>query len=104
MKLIKHQKDDADKIIAEEGHKRISADTAYFLKSAMKLDLEFEEKDGGVDMCEALERKEKRDNVLGAIDMLKFMGISENDIISNVMNKFNVTKDYVVSLLKPQGA
>ena len=98
------QRDDADKIIAEEGHKIISAETAHFLKSAMKLDLEYEEKDGGVDMCEALERRYKEKEVAGAIDMLKFMGVSENDIISNVMNKFNVTKDYVLALLKPQEA
>ena len=75
MRLIKHQRDDADKIIAEEGHKMISVETAHFLKSAMKLDLEYEEKDEGK---------------------------SKNDIVAKIAEKFNVTKDYVLALLKPQ--
>ena len=104
MRLIKHQKDDADKIIAEEGHKMISAETAHFLKSAMKLDLEFEEKDGGVDMCEALERRYKEKEVLGAIKFMQATGEANNDIIVKIAETFNVTKDYVLSLLTPQKA
>ena len=104
MRLIKHQKDDADKIIAEEGHKIISAETAHFLKSAMKLDLEYEEKDGGVDMCEALEKRYKQEKILGVIKGLQIAGFTENDIITKVIENFNVTKDYVLALLKPQEA
>lgn len=104
MRLIKHQKYDADKIIAEEGHKMISAETAHFLKSAMKLDLEFEEKDGGVDMCEALERRYKLEKILAVIDYMKDEGKSENDIITKIVEKFNVTKEYVLALLTSQKA
>ena len=104
MRLIKHQKDDADKIIAEEGHRMISAETAHFLKSAMKLDLEIKEKDGGVDMCEALEKRYKQEKILGVIKGLQIAGFTENDIITKVIENFNVTKDYVLALLKPQEA
>ena len=104
MRLIKHQRDDADKIIAEEGHKIISAETAHFLKSAMKLDLEIKEKDGGVDMCEALERRYKEKELIGVIKGLQIAGFTENDIITKVIENFNVTKDYVLALLKPQEA
>ncbi len=82
----------------------ISAETAHFLKSAMKLDLEFEEKDGGVDMCEALERRYKLEKILAVIDYMKDEGKSENDIITKIVEKFNVTKEYVLALLTPQKA
>lgn len=43
MKVIKHQKEDADEIIKETNHRNINADTAFFLNRAVNLGLEFEE-------------------------------------------------------------
>lgn len=102
MKLIKHQSEDADKVIMETGHKKISPETAYFLKSAMKLDLELEEEPGGIDMCKALEKKETRDKITGMIVGMRVMGASDYDIISKITETFNVTKEYVIALLAPQ--
>ena len=42
MKLLKHQLEDADEMIVREGHRKVSAETAYFLNAAMKLNLEYE--------------------------------------------------------------
>ncbi len=39
MQIIKHQKDDADKIIEGTNHRRIDRDAAFFLKKAANLDL-----------------------------------------------------------------
>lgn len=59
MKVIKHQKEDADEVIKETNHRKIDRDTAFFLNRAVNLGLEYEEKDGGIDMCLALEKKYK---------------------------------------------
>lgn len=104
MKIIKHQKDDADKIIEGTNHRKIDADAAYFLKRAANLDLEFEETDGGVDMCQSLEKRYKEKEVKGAIEGMRLMGASDNDIVTKIMEKFNVTKEYVIALLSPKSA
>ncbi len=55
-------------------------------------------------MCKAMERKEKRDEVNGAIKALKLYGVSEEDIITKVNELFGVTREYVLALLKAQEA
>ncbi len=104
MKLIKHQSDDADEIILQTNHRKFSPETAYFLNSAIKLGLEFEEEEGGVDMCKSLENRDKKMKISGAIEMLRLDGASDEDIIAKVMKLYNVTKEYVVALLAPQKA
>ncbi len=102
MEVIKHQSSDADEVIGRTNHRKIDRDTALFLNSAVKLNLEYEEETGGVDMCLAMERKQKRDEITGAIKLMKYQGASENDIIKEMMEMFNVTKDYVLPLLTAQ--
>lgn len=104
MKLIKHQSDDADEIILQTNHRKFSPETAYFLNIAIKLGLEFEEEEGGVDMCKSLENRDKKMKISGAIEMLRLDGASDEDIIAKVMKLYNVTKEYVVALLAPQKA
>lgn len=104
MQVIKHQGDDADKIIEENGHRKIDPDAAMFLKTAANLDLEFEREEAGIDMCESLERRYKKEKITGAIEGMRMMGASDNDIVSKIVEKFNVTRDYVLSLLAPKTA
>lgn len=82
--------------------KSICQATAVFLNTAVKLNLEYEEETGGVDMCLAMEKKEKRDRILGVIDYMRDEGKSEKDIVEKIIEKFHVTKDYVLALLSPQ--
>ena len=72
------------------------------LKKAANLDIETEVKDGRVDMCESLERKYKEKEIVGAIGILRDDGKSEADIIERIIKKYNVTKEYVMSLLSPK--
>ncbi len=102
MKVIKHQKEDADEVIKETNHRKIDRDTAFFLNRAVNLGLEYEEKDGGIDMCLALDKKYKEKEVTGAIKAYRDCGTSEEDIIERVIKKFNVTKEYVIALLTLQ--
>ena len=104
MRVIKHQKEDADEVIKETNHRKIDKDTAFFLNRAVNLGLEYEEKDGGIDMCLALDKKYKEKEITGAIKVLQSVGISDNDIISKITETFDVTKEYVLALLAPQKA
>ena len=104
MQIIKHQKDDADRIIEGTNHRKIDVDAAYFLKKAANLDLEFEETDGGVDMCQSLEKRYKEKEVKGAIEGMRIAGLSDNDIIAKIVENFQVTKEYVIALLSPKSA
>ena len=102
LRIVKHQKDDADKLIEELGHTKIDPDAAFFLKKAANLDIEIEVKDGGVDMCESLERRYKKERIEEAIEIYREYGDKDDDIVSKIIKKFNVTKEYVLSLLTPK--
>ena len=102
MEVIKHQSSDADEVIERTNHRKIDRDTAEFLNCAVKLNLEYEEEVGGVDMCLAMEKKEKRDRILGVIDYMRIEGKTEKDIVEKIVEMFNVTKEYVLALLTPQ--
>ena len=104
MKLLKHQSEDADEVIRLEGHRKISTETAYFLKAAMKLDFEFENEPGGVDMCKAMEKRYQEKEVTGAIMGMRKLGASDDSIITAVMEMYHVTKEYVLAILKAQTA
>ncbi len=104
MKVIKHQSDDADQVIMATDHHRIDPETAEFLNRAVNLQLEYQDEPGGVDMCKAMEKKEKKDRITGMIDYMKDEGKSEEDIIAKVMEKYRVSKEYVLDILKAQAA
>lgn len=104
MEVIKHQSSDADEVISRTNHRKIDRDTAIFLNSAVKLNLEYDEETGGVDMCLAMEKKQKRDEINGAIKGMRIAGMSESDIIAKIIENFNVTKEYVAALLSPKKA
>lgn len=54
---------------------------------------------GGLDMCLAMEKKEKRDRIIGAIEVMRNMGMSEADIIEEIIKTFQVTREYFSELL-----
>ena len=63
-----------------------------------------EEENGGVDMCLAMEKKEKKDKISGAIEILRATGSSDSDIISKIIENFGVSKEYVMDLISPKKA
>ncbi len=102
MKLLKHQSEDADELIIREGHRKISSETAYFLNAAMKLNLEIEVEPGGVDMCKAMEKREQKQRIEEAIEIYREYGESDEAIINKIMNKFKVTREFVIAQLTLQ--
>ena len=64
------------------------ADAAFFLKEAANLDLEFEVKNGGVDMWESLEKRYKEKEQETTVNHLK-----------DIMTKLKYTVDQAMDLL-----
>ena len=102
MKVLKHQDDDADKVIGETNHRKIDRNTAVFLNRVAKLELDFDEKGDDVDMCLAMENRMKREKITGVIEYMKDEGISDSDIIRKIMERYHVTKEYVLAILSPK--
>ena len=50
-------------------------------------------------MCVALEKRYKEKEVLTAIDIYREYITSDEDIIQKIIEKFDVTKEYVLPLL-----
>ena len=76
MKFVKHQKEDVDKLIEQTNHRIYSPEAAAFVKEAANMDLDFEVKNGGVDMCEALEKRYKKERNEG----------EQNAIVQSIQN------------------
>ena len=104
MKVIKHQSSDADEVIERTNHRKIDRDTALFLNTAVKLNLEYEEKSGGVDMCKALDNRMQKEKIISVMDYMRDEGKTEEDIVDKIIERFHVTRDYVLELLAPQKA
>ncbi len=104
MNVIKHQSDNADEIIGATNHRKIDRDTAVFLNTAARLHLEYEEKTGGIDMCKALDNRIQKEKIISVMDYMKDEGKSETDIINKIIERFHVTKEYVLALMSPQKA
>ena len=55
-------------------------------------------------MCLAFERKEMRDKITGIIETYRLDGLSDEEIIAKVLRLYDVTREYMLSLLKAQAA
>ena len=55
-------------------------------------------------MCRAMEKRDQRKEVTGAIRMLRADGASEETVITKVPGSFHVTREYVLALLAPKQA
>ena len=104
LKVIKHQSEDADQVIMATDHEKIDLETAVFLNRAVNLQLEYEDEPGGVDMCKAMEKRDQKKEVTGAIKAYRLEGASDETIITKVTSLFNVTREYVLALLAPKQA
>ena len=49
-------------------------------------------------------KKYKEKEVTGAIKGMQIAGMSDNEIMTKIIENFNVTKEYVLALLTPQKA
>ena len=55
-------------------------------------------------MCKAMEDYRKKSEVTGAINAYRFEGASDETIIMKVMKLYDVTREYVLAILKEEAA
>ncbi|MBR1630169.1 MAG: hypothetical protein IJ679_13050 [Lachnospiraceae bacterium] len=63
-----------------------------------------DEKEGEMDMCLAMERRYKKEQITGAINGMRIAGLDDETIIDKIIEAYNVTREYVLALLAPQTA
>ena len=104
MKVLKYQKAGAIEVIQATNHERIDRETAVILDRVAKLDLEFDEKEDQVNMCKAMEDNNRKMEVTGAIKLMRRQGASDDAMITELMETFSVTREYVLAILKEMAA
>ena len=55
-------------------------------------------------MCESLERRYKKERIEEAIEIYREYGDKDDDIVRKIIKKYNVTPEYVLSLLDTKPA
>ena len=51
-------------------------------------------------MCESLQNRLQQEKIQGAIDTYREFGTSDKDIIDKIIKRFDVTREYVLELLR----
>ena len=57
-----------------------------------------------IDMCKALDNRIQKEKIISVMDYMKDEGKSKTDIINKIIERFHVTKEYVLALMSPQKA
>ena len=70
----------------------------------VNFNMESDEKKDSIDMCQAMEDNDKKIRIVGAIEMLRMEGTAVEAIIAKVMKVYNVTREYVMTILNAQVA
>ncbi|MBO5536678.1 MAG: hypothetical protein J6B53_14955 [Clostridia bacterium] len=104
MKVLKYQKAGPIEVIKATNHEMIDRETAVFLNRVAKLDLVFDEKENQMDMCKAMKDNNRKMEVTGIIKYLRHEGASDETIIMKVQKVYDVTREYVLAILKEQAA
>ena len=55
-------------------------------------------------MCLAMEKRYQKEKLEGVIAGMRIAGMDDKDIVSKIIERFNVTKEYVMELLAPKTA
>ena len=100
MWLMKHKSSDGATLLeSEKKNMKVSPETARFLNAAINLKIDYEEEQGDVDMCNSFQRRYKEEKVKGAIELSRFDGASDEEIIEKLTKLFGVSREYVLALL-----
>ena len=53
-------------------------------------------------MCKALDNRMQKEKIISVMDYMRDEGKTEADIVDKIIERFHVTRDYVLALLAPQ--
>ena len=104
MQVIKHQNEIGVADILSNAPKIDEASADMIAEVAnIKFEKTIDEK-GEVDMCKGMEEYTLKSKIEGAIETLRELGKTDAETIKFVIDKFNVTEDYVKELMTPKTA
>ena len=104
MQVIKHQNEiDVADIIRNAP--KVDVASADMIAEVAKIKFEKNaDEEGEMDMCKGMEEYTLKTKVLAVIDYLRTVNTSQNDIVKEIVKTFNVSEDYVKSLLEAKPA
>lgn len=62
------------------------------------------DEEGEMDMCKGMEEYTRKTEIVGAIKLLKLQGATDESVIKTIVDLFNVSVEYVKSLLEAKPA
>ena len=104
LKALKYEKVGADKILEELTYEQIDRKTVEFLNAVANLKLGLSEKEDQVDMFKSIQDHNTKMMVIAVIKYGRKRGDSDDVIIADAMEMFDVTREYVLELMKTEEA
>lgn len=102
MQVIKHQNEIGVYDIIKQAPD-VDTSSAEIIADIANIPIEIvPDEKGEVNMCKGMEEYMMKRDVMTAIDMLRDIGVSEDEIAERVSKKFNVTVEYVKNLMMPK--
>lgn len=101
-KTIMHSSSNALAMLSDE-HRKIDIGSAEFISEVLDVDIDIKKlaKEGMIDMGEATKKYLLERDVRNAIDLMRKLGYSDEDILKKVTEQYDVDESYVNSLLHP---
>lgn len=98
---IKYSSTKAVDVLSSTKKRWIDRESGEFIRDALNMDLEFTEpiEEGVVDVCKAVADYTLKEQVRGAINILRQIGMSDQDIVNNVLKQYDVSEQYVRDLM-----
>ena len=103
MQVIKHQNEIGVADIIRNAPK-VDVASADMIAEVAKIKFEKNVDEEEMDMCKGMEEYTLKTKVLAVIDYLRTVNTSQNDIVKEIVKTFNVSEDYVKSLLEAKPA
>lgn len=104
LNALKHSQGNVLDVLRNTRRKAVDRKSAEFIRDALDLPITFEDKDidekGDVLMSQATQNYIEKEKILAVINAYKQIGMSEKDIIGNILKQYeNVTEQEIIDLL-----
>ena len=104
MQVIKHQNEIGVADIIRNAPK-VDVASADMIAEVAKIKFEKNvDEEGEMDMCKGMEEYTRKTEIVGAIKLLKLQGATDESVIKTIVDLFNVSVEYVKSLMEAKPA
>ena len=102
--VIKHQNEIGVADIIRNAPK-VDVASADMIAEVAKIKFEKNvDEEGEMDMCKGMEEYTRKTEIVGAIKLLKLQGATDESVIKTIVDLFNVSVEYVKSLMEAKPA